>query len=74
MYLTESPHIWFEPYFHSMEKVASIVRYKGNRDKLIHWLSSLPLKDSVYELRKLLDNIKDGNYILWTIETGVRIV
>jgi hypothetical protein len=56
------------------EKVASIVRYKGNRDKLIHWLSSLPLKDSVYELKKLLENVREGHIILWTAEHGVRIL
>lgn len=56
------------------EKVAAILKYRGNRDKLIHWLSELPKKSHVRELTDVLEKVRDGKYILWTFEGGVRIL
>ena len=57
-----------------MEKVASIIKYRGNRDKFIHWLSELPKRPHPYEISKVLESLHEGIYILWTEKDGLKIL
>lgn len=51
------------------KKVASIMRYKGDKERAIKWLHSLPVKYNEY----ILDRALPGCYLMWTVEYGLQI-
>lgn len=57
-----------------MEKVASIIKYKNDREKAIHWMATLPKRYNPYELKVLLDDVRKGDFLLWTEEGGIKIL
>lgn len=57
-----------------MTKVASIIKYRGDREKAIHWMLNLPVRYNNYELTTILDSVEKGKYLLWTEDNGIRIV
>lgn len=57
-----------------MELVASITKYRGNKDNLIGWIEFLPKKYNLEDIEKLLDQVKVGSYILWTSEKDIKIL
>jgi hypothetical protein len=57
-----------------MQKVASIIRYRGDRDQAILWMSKLPKVPKPYEVKVIFDGLRKSNYLIWTEDGGIRIV
>jgi hypothetical protein len=55
-----------------MEKkmVASIMKYRGDKEKALAWLSKLPVTYPEY----VLDNIYIGDFLLWSKDYGFEIL
>lgn len=61
------------PYICTMEKVASIIKYKDS-DQVVKWLGTLPKKLAIEDVEILLRIAKNGKYLLWTERHGVKLL
>ena len=52
------------------KKVASIMKYKGDKEKALEWLKRLPV---IYP-DWVLDNIYPGDYLMWSKDYGFQII
>lgn len=50
------------------------MRYRGDRDQAIIWMSKLPRIPKAYEVKVTFDNLRKGNYLFWTETGGMRII
>jgi|GEM_PF-4177874 len=56
-------------------RIASIKKYKGEREKFIHWLVTLPTsRVTNYEKKIVMGEVKKNNYVLWTATSGLKIL